>query len=500
MKYLMVIDQGTSSTRCIIFDQQLQVLAVAQQAFASYFPHPGWVEQNAEEIWDSVLATIRQALQSSGLSLQQISGLGITNQRETTLLWDKKTGKAVAPAIVWQDRRTEMLCQDWAQRDLGALIQEKTGLVIDPYFSASKLVWLFEKDPALRQRAKRGELLFGTVDSFLLWRLTQGKQHLTDISNASRTLLFNIHSQTWDQDLLQLFDIPEQILPKVIDNFGDLAVAEILGETVPITGMAGDQQAALIGQGCIHEGELKITYGTGGFLLLNTGKSAVASKEHLLTTIAYRAAKELVYALEASIFSVGTVVQWLRDELGVIKNSSDSDQMAASLPDNQGVFCIPAFTGLGAPHWRPDSRAAFYGIGRETSKAHFVRAALEAIVYQTKEVIDAMQQDAHQKIEKIYLDGGVSKNNWLLQFLADITQLKIYRPENIEATATGAAVLVGMGAGIWDDFAQTILTERKMDLFQPKMSAAEADMKYQEWRRYLEHHLTAGTLSKNCES
>jgi len=482
-KYLLAIDQGTTNSRAIIFDDQSRLIAQHAIALQQFFPQPAWVEQDPEEMFQNTLRCCEQVLKNANLSANDIIAAGISNQRETTILWDKKTGKPVYPAIVWQDRRTSELCKKFSAKN--TLIQHKTGLLLDPYFSATKILWILDNVPFARERAEKGELLFGTVDTYLLWRLTQGKSHKTDATNASRTLLFNIHNQQWDEELLALFQVPKQLLPTVFDNaanFGSIA-HEFFGKEIPILGMAGDQQAATIGQACFEPGMVKATYGTGCFMLLNTGDEIIHSKNQLVSTVAYRLENKVTYGLEGSIFSAGEVIKWLRDELKIIRTASETEVLANSIPDTQGVYLIPAFTGLGAPHWLPDARAAISGLARHSGVAHIVRAALESVVYQTVDLLYAVSSDSQFPIKTLRVDGGMTANQWLLQFLADMLNLEIQRPRCIETTALGVAYLAGLQAGVYhslQDVAKAWHIERS---FLPTMTASRREGLYAGWKR-----------------
>src|SRR5690625_1928531 len=420
--HILAIDQGTTSSRAIVFDKTGDIIALAQQEFPQIYPASGWVEHDPEAIWASTLAVCREALAKAEQAGAEVVAIGITNQRETALLWERASGKAIHNAIVWQDRRTAEYCADLKARGHEPGITRKTGLILDPYFSATKLAWMLRNVPGAADRAARGELAFGTVDSFLVWRLTKGRVHATDATNASRTLLFNIHQQRWDESLLALFDVPASVLPEVKDSAADYGMTdpEWFGRSLPILGVAGDQQAALVGQACFQPGVVKNTYGTGCFALINTGATAVASKHRLLTTIAYRCKGQAVYALEGSIFVAGAAMQWLRDELGVIQSAADSEPLAASLSSNRGVYFVPAFTGLATPYWDPDARGAIFGLTRDTGIADIVRAALEAVCYQTNDLVTAMVRDSATDPSTLRVDGGMSGNDWLLQYLADI--------------------------------------------------------------------------------
>jgi len=486
MKYLLALDQGTTSSRSIVFDQQGGMLALAQQEFQQHYPRPGWVEHDPEEIWETQLATARRALLKAGLSGNDIAAIGITNQRETTVLWERKTGKPVHPAIVWQDRRTAAICEELRASKWRQEISQRTGLVADPYFSATKIKWLLDNVPGLRLLAQQGDLAFGTIDTWLLWKLTGGRVHATDCSNASRTMLFNIHQVDWDRELLTAFDIPAALLPKVRPSSGlfGLAAPEWLGAEIPIAGIAGDQQAALFGQTCFTPGMLKNTYGTGCFMLMQTGGQAFPSKKGLLTTIAWQLGSGRVqYALEGSVFIAGAVVQWLRDELKIINSSAEVEHLAAQAKDNGGVYLVPAFAGLGSPYWDAEARGAIMGLTRGANRSHLARAALEAIAYQARDLAEAMQEEAHTAITELRVDGGAVRNNLLMQFQADILPAPVVRPAVTETTALGAAYLAGLAVGCWrdlDDIAQHWRQETK---FLPVMPEAERRQLYQNWRK-----------------
>ncbi len=424
--YLLIIDQGTTSTRAMVFDREYQMCGKAQQACVLQYPRSGWVEQNAETIWQDVLQVCRQAMEASGITIKEIAGLGITNQRETTIIWDKKTGKPIGPAIVWQDRRTAEQCEKLIQAGVEKLLQTKTGLLADPYFSATKIQWMLDNIVDARKRAEQGELLFGTIDSFLIWHLTGGR-HVTDITNASRTLLFDIHQQQWDKELCAQFTVPMTLLPEVLacdSLFGEVQ-AEHFGATIPIVAVVGDQQAALIGQTCFKPGMAKSTYGTGCFVLFNTGAKIIQSKNRLLTTIAYRLQNKTAYALEGSIFVAGAAVQWLRDAVNMIHDTKESEKLAQQIDSTHGVYFVPAFTGLGAPYWDPLARGAILGLTRDSGTVHIVRAALESVCYQTRDLIDAMQRDGIGVLKTLRVDGGMAVNDWLMQFLADILNVVV---------------------------------------------------------------------------
>lgn len=490
--YLLAIDQGTTSSRAVLFNQNAQALFQAQHEFTQYYPHPGEVEHDAEEIWQTTLQCCREVLQTAQIGAAEVLAIGITNQRETTVLWDRRTGKPLHHAIVWQDRRTADICQQLQQDPRARAIPAKTGLLLDPYLSASKIRWLLDHCPQGQQRAERGELAFGTIECFLLWRLTQGKVHATDATNASRTLLFNIHQQRWDDDLLALFNIPRALLPEVYDNCHDYGLTEpsLLGAAIPITAMIGDQQAALVGQAAFQPGLVKCTYGTGGFCLVNTGSNAVQSTHHLLTTIAYRLNGKVTYGLEGSIFNAGTSIKWLRDNLGIITQSKQADELACSVPDTQGVIFVPAFTGLGAPYWDPQARGALLGLTRDTQKAHIARAALEAVAYQTLDLLNAMYSDGVPTIRALRVDGGMAASDWLLQFLADLLDCTIQRPHYLETTALGAAYLAGLGAGCFDSLAQLEGFWQSSQHFTPQIDSAQRQAQYSAWKHAVKRVLT----------
>lgn len=445
MNYILAIDQGTSSTRAMLYNDRFELVATSQYSITQHYPKPGWVEHDPEEIWQKTLTALRDvAAQVDG---GKIIACGITNQRETTLLWDKETGKCLSPAIVWQDRRTQVFCESLS--DYQAIIREKTGLLVDAYFSATKLHWLLQHTKDAESLLAKERLAFGTIDTFLIWRLTKGKSHLTDITNASRTMLFNIHEKQWDAELLQLFSIPDTVLPdvKACDAYyGDIDASH-LGFAVPIHGVAGDQQAALIGQRCFAEGMTKATFGTGGFLLMNTGQQTVLSNHQLLTTIAYTIQGQTMYGLEGSIYQAGTTVKWLRDEMKLLINAAETEELARSLPSNEGVYLVSAFNGMGAPYWLSTPGAAIFGLSRNTTRAHFARAALEGVCYQTREVLACMEEDSHLRISPLRVDGGMTVNQWFLQFLASQCQAIVQRPHDIETTAQGAALLAAIGVG-----------------------------------------------------
>ena len=493
-KYVLALDQGTSSSRAIVFDERGRNRGMAQREFRQIYPQPGWVEHNPEDIWRSQLACARAALRRTGIDASRLSAIGITNQRETTLVWDRASGQPVHNAIVWQDRRTAALCERLRRDGHEALIRARTGLMLDPYFSATKIAWLLGSIPGLRVHAERGELAFGTVDTWLAWKLSGGRLHVTDPSNASRTLLYDIHKRGWDEELLALFGIPRSMLPAVAPSSGVFGETDsrLLGAAVPIAGIAGDQQAALYGQACHSGGMAKNTYGTGCFLLLNTGAKAIASQSGLITTAAAQAGSRLSsrlapqFALEGSVFAGGAVVQWLRDGLGLIRKSGEVERLAAQVGDTGGVYLVPAFTGLGAPYWDPHARGLIIGITRGTRGPHLARAALEAIAFQSADVLDAMQRDANLKLKELRVDGGAAANNTLMQFQADLLGVPVVRPKVLETTALGAAYLAGLAAGVWEDRKQIAHLWQADRRFEPRMRRHEAEERLAGWRRAVE--------------
>ncbi len=481
--FILAIDQGTTSSRAIMFNEASEVLAVAQQEFPQHFPQDGWVEHDPEDIWSSTLAVTRQAIAEAGIDAAQVTAIGITNQRETTVIWDRVTGEPIHNAIVWQDRRTADYCESQRAAGLETLVTAKTGLLLDPYFSATKVKWLLDNVAGARVRAERGELAFGTIDSFLLWRLTGGQSHKTDATNASRTMLFNIHDQTWDAELLAELDIPAALLPQVEDSAADFGMtqASLFGAAIPIAGMAGDQQAALIGQCCFEDGMTKSTYGTGCFVIMNTGSLAVKSTSKLLTTVAYRLNGQVTYGLEGSIFIAGAAVQWLRDGLGLIKHAAETEAIATAHPDARGVYLVPAFTGLGAPYWDASARGAILGLTRDTGIADIVTATLQSVCYQTRDLMDAMAGDG-VKPTALRVDGGMVANDWIAQCLADLVPIPVVRPRVTETTALGAAYLAGLQSGV---FASTsVLAEqwRQEQEFLPQMPEAQSMALYEGWQ------------------
>ena len=483
-KYILALDQGTTSSRSIIFDDQGNIVAMAQKEFTQVFPQPGWVEHDPEEIWNSQIYTAKEALRSAGITASQIASIGITNQRETTVVWDKHTGIPVHNAIVWQDRRTADICEGLKKKGLAKYVSDNTGLVIDAYFSGSKIKWILDHVKGARKKAENGELLFGTIDSWLVWKLTDGSLHITDYSNASRTMLFNIRTLKWDNKMLDALNIPSLMLPYVTDSsriygFTHRAVFDV---EIPIAGIAGDQQAALFGQTCFNSGMAKNTYGTGCFLLMNTGNKMVKSKHGLITTIAWGLNGKVEYALEGSVFIAGAAVQWLRDGLKIIDSSSDSEYHANSVASSDDVYVVPAFTGLGAPYWDMNARGAIFGLTRGTSKSHLVRATLEAIAYQTRDVLTAMQQDSGIKLKALRVDGGACANNFLMQFQADILAVPVDRPKVTETTALGAAYLAGLAVGYYKK--PNIIKQWKLDRqFKPVMKTAEKEKLYAGWKK-----------------
>ncbi|WVM88272.1 glycerol kinase GlpK [Halopseudomonas pachastrellae] len=482
-KPILAIDQGTTSSRAILFAADGSPQHSAQQEFAQHFPADGWVEHDGEDIWQSTLSVCREVLDKAGISASDVAGIGITNQRETTLLWDAETGELLHRAIVWQDRRTAEFCARLKADGHEALISERTGLLIDPYFSATKLRWLLDEVPDARERAERGELRFGTIDCFLLWRLTGGQVHRTDATNASRTMLFNIHTQQWDKELLQLLDIPASLLPEVMDSAADFGQtdASVLGASVPVCGIAGDQQAALIGQACFSPGMVKSTYGTGCFMVMNTGDTPIRSQNRLLTTVGYRLKGQTTYALEGSIFVAGAAIQWLRDGLKLIQHAGETEALARQAGDHTGVYLVPAFTGLGAPYWDPTARGAIFGLTRDTGIAQIVAAGLQSVCFQTRDLLDAMQADGAQNTAALRVDGGMVINNWVVQELANILGVTVDRPQVTETTALGAAYLAGLQLGVFknlEDIASHWACERT---FTPAMPEAQRNALYEGW-------------------
>ena len=482
-KYIMALDLGTTSCRCIIFDKNGRICSAAQKEFTQYFPQPGWVEHDAEEIWATQTGLMYEAMSKIDITINEIAGIGITNQRETTVLWDKETGRPVHKAIVWQCRRTAGYCDELKKLGMAEFFRSKTGLVLDAYFSATKLRWLLDNAAGARERAEKGELLFGTVDSWIIWKLTGGKVHVTDYSNASRTMLFNIHTLKWDEEILRVLKIPQQILPEVkpsshVYGYTD---SKLFGREVPIAGAGGDQQCALFGQTCFERGEVKNTYGTGGFMLMNTGNAPVNSHNGLVTTIAWGVDVKVEYALEGSIFVAGAAVQWLRDELGLIRNAAESEVLAKSVPDANGCYVVPAFVGLGAPYWDQYARGAIVGLTRGVNRNHIVRATLESIAYQVNDVLTAMQEDSGMPITSLRVDGGACDNDFLMQFQADILNASVVRPYCIETTAMGAAYLAGLAVGYWRSKEEILANHVIAAEFKPQMGQAKRESLLQGW-------------------
>lgn len=487
-KYILSLDQGTTSSRAIIFNHNGGIEGVAQKEFRQIYPKPGWVEHNPMEIWGTQMGVAREVIESAfGISPGKIAAIGITNQRETTILWDKNTGKPVSNAIVWQCRRTADICNELNNdKEFSRYIRENTGLLIDPYFSATKIKWILDNVEGVRERAENGEIIFGTVDTWLIWNLTRGKVHVTDYSNASRTMLFNIRNLKWDKRIIEYLNIPEQMLPKVMSS------SEIYGETdpdifggisIPVSGAAGDQQAALFGQGCFSEGMVKNTYGTGCFMLMNTGNKPIISKNRLLTTIGWGIDDHITYALEGSVFAAGAVIQWLRDEMKILYDAADSEFLASRAVDNGGVYLVPAFTGLGAPYWDMNARGIITGLSRGTNIYHIVRSALESIAFQTKDILEAMKSDSGIEIEMLKVDGGASKNGFLMQFQSDILNVETRRPDTIETTALGAAYFAGLAVGFWKSVADLKGIIESDSVFRPLMDDKEREKLYGGWKR-----------------
>jgi len=484
MRYIIALDQGTTSSRAVIFDQNGEKIAAASREFEQLYPQSGWVEHRPEDILSSQLEALRAAVESSGIDVRLIEAIGIANQRETTLLWERTGGRPLCNAIVWQCRRTAHLVDRLVHDGLGSMIRSSTGLIPDAYFSGTKLQWMLDQIPGARARAERGELCFGTVDSYLVWQLTGGHAHVTDATNAARTMLFNIHTQQWDERLLRALDIPRSVLPEVVDSSCVVGMmrADILGREIPIAALAGDQHAALYGQGCFAPGMVKNTYGTGCFLLMNTGSRPVSSQNNLLSTLAWRIDGKPAYALEGSVFMAGAIIKWLRDEMGLISTAAESEQAAYAVPDNGNVYLVPAFTGLGAPYWDMYGRGLIIGLTRGTGKNHIIRAALESIAYQTRDVLDAMALDSGLAPSLLRVDGGASANNFLMQFQSDILNIRLSRPAMVESTALGAAMLAGRAVGLWNDKSLRTLTGRQQE-FTPHMSGDMRAELYRGWKR-----------------
>lgn len=485
-KFILSIDQGTTSSRAILFNQKGEIVHTAQQEFHQYFPQPGWVEHNANEVWASVLAVTTTVLTEADVEPKQIAAIGITNQRETTVVWDKKTGHPIYNAIVWQSRQTADICADLKEKGYADMVREKTGLLIDPYFSGTKIKWILDHVDGARERAEKGELLFGTIDTWLIWKFSGGKAHVTDYSNASRTLLYNIYDLKWDPELLEMLDVPAAMLPEVKPSshvYAQTAPYHFFGEEIPIAGVAGDQQAALFGQACYEDGMAKNTYGTGCFMLMNTGEKAVSSKHGLLTTLAWGIDGKVEYALEGSIFVAGSAIQWLRDGMRMIKDSAQSESYAERVDSTDGVYVVPAFVGLGTPYWESDVRGAVFGLTRGTTKEHFIRATLESLAYQTKDVLAAMEADSGLPLKTLRADGGAVKNNFLMQFQSDMLGVPVERPVVSETTALGAAYLAGLAVGYWEsreEIARQWKVERK---FEPSLAEKEREALYGGWKK-----------------
>jgi glycerol kinase len=488
-KYILALDQGTTSSRAILFDKEGKIVHTAQREFHQLFPQPGWVEHNPNEIWGSILACIATVLSEAGIEAKQVAGIGITNQRETTVVWEKDTGKPIYNAIVWQSRQTADICEQLKEKGYNELFHKKTGLLIDPYFSGTKIKWILDHVEGARERAKKGELLFGTIDTWLIWKLSGGKAHVTDYSNASRTLLYNIHELKWDEELLEILDVPKEMLPEVRPSsevYAKTVSYHFFGEELPIAGAAGDQQAALFGQACFEEGMAKNTYGTGCFMLMNTGDKAVESKHGLLTTIAWGIDNKVEYALEGSIFVAGSAIQWLRDGLRMLKSAPESESYATRVESTEGVYVVPAFVGLGTPYWDSDVRGAVFGLTRGTSKEHFIRATLESLAYQTKDVLTSMEADSGIFLKTLRVDGGAVMNNFLMQFQSDILNVPVERPIINETTALGAAYLAGLAVGFWKD-RQEISSQWKQDRqFTPTMAQETRETLYNGWKKAIE--------------
>ena len=490
-RYVLALDQGTTSSRALLFDHGGAVVAEDQHEFPQYFPEPGWVEHDPLEIWESQLRAARGVLERAGVSAADLAAVGITNQRETAVIWERETGRPIYPAIVWQSRQSMGICEQLRERGLEDEIKRRTGLVVDAYFSGTKVRFILDAVEGAQQRAEAGELCFGTVDSWLLYKLTGGRVHATEYSNASRTLLYNIHDCAWDDFMLSALDIPRAMLPEVRDSSGEFGRvdSEWLGAEVPISGVAGDQQAALFGQGCFESGRLKNTYGTGCFLLMNTGREAAVSESGLLTTLAWGIGGEVEYALEGSVFAAGAAVQWLRDGLGLIEAAEESEAAALAVPDTDGVYLVPAFTGLGTPYWDERARGVMVGLTRGTRREHVVRAGLESIAFSSRDVVDAMVADAGLQLDSLRVDGGACQNDFLMQFQADILGIPVERPAVLEVTAMGAAALAGLGVGYWSDRSELEASKGSTTLFEPRMPAAERDALYRGWQRAVERSL-----------
>ena len=483
--YIMALDAGTTSNRCILFDRKGRICSVSQKEFTQHYPKPGWVEHDANEIWDTMLFVVRDAMQKLGVSAEQIAAAGITNQRETTIVWERQTGKPICPAIVWQCRRTAGICDGLRARGLTDLFRERTGLILDAYFSATKLKWILDEIPGARQRAENGELLFGTVETWLIWKLTKGKVHVTDYSNASRTMLFNIHTLSWDEEILRILDIPAGMLPEARPSSEMYGMTDpgFFGKEIPLAGAAGDQQAALFGQSCFEPGDVKNTYGTGGFLLMNTGEKPVTSTHGLVTTVAWGLNGIVNYALEGSVFIAGAAIQWLRDELHLLDAAGDSEYFAGKVPDTNGCYVVPAFTGLGAPYWDPYARGTIVGLTRGVNRNHIIRATLESLAYQVNDVVEAMEADGGIRMKQLKVDGGASANDLLIQMQADLCRVPIIRPTCVETTAMGAAYLAGLAAGYWQDQKELAALQTADRVFEPVISEEEREKKLRGWHK-----------------
>ncbi|WLR49292.1 glycerol kinase GlpK [Halobacillus litoralis] len=488
-QYILSIDQGTTSSRAILFNYEGQIVETAQKEFEQHFPKPGWVEHDANEIWTSVLACIADVLRKSDIEASQVAGIGITNQRETTVVWDKNTGKPIYKAIVWQSRQTQSICNELKEQGLEDTFRDKTGLLLDPYFAGTKVKWILDNVDGAREKAENGDLMFGTIDTWLVYKLSGQKTHVTDYSNASRTLMYNIHDLKWDDELLDILDVPKSMLPEVKPSsevYANTVDYHFFGKEVPIAGIAGDQQAALFGQACFEKGMGKNTYGTGGFMLLNTGEEAVKSENGLLTTLAWGIDGKVEYALEGSIFVSGSAIQWLRDGLNMVESSPQSEEIAGQVKSTDGVYVVPAFVGLGTPYWDSEARGAVFGLTRGTTKAHFVRATLESLAYQTKDVVDAMVEDSGIEVKKLRVDGGAVKNNLLMQFQSDLLDVTVERPEVNETTALGAAYLAGLAVGFWED-RKEIANQWKVEReFEPSMNEEKSKKLYKGWQKAVE--------------
>ncbi|HEC2156029.1 glycerol kinase GlpK [Staphylococcus delphini] len=487
--YILSIDQGTTSSRAILFNEEGEIVGVAQREFKQHFPKSGWVEHDANEIWSSVLSVMASVMTENNVSANEIKGIGITNQRETTVVWDKETGRPIYNAIVWQSRQTQPICDALKQEGHEQTFRDKTGLLLDPYFSGTKVKWILDKVDGAREKAAKGEILFGTIDTWLVWKLSGGRAHVTDYSNASRTLMYNIHELKWDDELLELLDVPKAMLPEVKPSseiYCETIDYHFFGQNVPIAGIAGDQQAALFGQACFERGDVKNTYGTGGFMLMNTGEEAVKSGNGLLTTIAYGIDGKVNYALEGSIFVSGSAIQWLRDGLRMINSAPQSEDYAKRVDSTEGVYVVPAFVGLGTPYWDSDARGAIFGLTRGTEKEHFIRATLESLCYQTRDVIEAMAQDSGIEVNSLRVDGGAVKNNFLMQFQSDLLNIEVERPEINETTALGAAYLAGIATGFWKDKSEIQRRWKLEKSFEPEMDQKESNRLYKGWKKAVE--------------